>query len=49
MVSYFLVWRNFDTKHHYALYPGHPVENNFRNFEMDPIKWFLEDLPSMYN
>ena len=47
-ISYFLVWRNADTTHHYAPYPGHPSAENFIHFEQDEYSWFLEDLPDMY-
>ncbi|MBE0652845.1 MAG: beta-mannosidase [Bacteroidales bacterium] len=47
-VSWMLVWRNYNKKHHYAPYPGHPSAENFREFEADPFTWFLEDLPDFY-
>ena len=46
--SYMLVWRNFDTKHHYAPYPGHASEEEFKKFEADEFTWFLDELPEMY-
>ncbi len=46
--SYMLVWRNFDTHHHYAPYPGHPSEEEFKKFEADEFTWFLDELPDMY-
>lgn len=46
--SYMLVWRNFDTKHHYAPYPGHPSVEEFKKFEADDFTWFLDELPDMY-
>jgi mannan endo-1,4-beta-mannosidase len=47
-ISYMLVWRNANTKHHYAPYPGHFSAENFMLYEQDPFTWFLEDLPDMY-
>ncbi len=47
-LSYMLVWRNANTKHHYAPYPGHPSADNFISYEKDEFTWFLEDLPDMY-
>jgi len=47
-ISYMLVWRNANTKHHYAPYPGHQSADNFIQFEQDEFTWFLEDLPDMY-
>ncbi len=47
-ITYMLVWRNFNTKHHYAPYPGHPSAEDFKSFEADPFTWFLGDLPDMY-
>lgn len=46
--SYMLVWRNFDKKHHYAPYPGHISEEEFKKFEADEFTWFLDELPDMY-
>ena len=46
--SYILVWRNFDTKHHYAPYPGHSSVDEFLKFEADEFTWFLNELPDMY-
>lgn len=47
--SYMLVWRNFDTKHHYAPYPGHGSVDEFKKFEADEFTWFLDELPDMYH
>ncbi len=47
-ISWILVWRNYDTKHHFAPYPGHPSANNFIQFENDPYTLFESDLPKMY-
>ena len=47
-ISYMLVWRNSNTRHHYAPYPGHPSAENFILYEKDEFTWFLEDLPDMY-
>lgn len=46
--SYMLVWRNARLDHHYAPYPGHVSEEQFKIYEADPFTWFLEDLPDMY-
>ncbi len=47
-ITYMLVWRNADTSHHYAPYPGHPSAPGFREFGKDEFTWFLDDLPEMY-
>jgi mannan endo-1,4-beta-mannosidase len=47
-ITYILFWRNANTKHHYAPYPGHLSADNFIRYEQDEFTWFLEDLPDMY-
>ncbi len=46
--SYAAVWRNQDTNHHFAPYPGHPVVPDFLKFYDDPYTFFESDLPDMY-
>ncbi len=47
-IAWVLVWRNFDTKHHYAPYKGHPAEADFLIFYNDPITLFEKDIKDMY-
>lgn len=47
-ISWVLVWRNANQKHHYAPYPGHPSERNFLKFYQDEYTWFESDLPNLY-
>ncbi|MGL1885779.1 MAG: glycoside hydrolase family 26 protein [Reichenbachiella sp.] len=47
-MSYVLVWRNANTKHHYAPYPGHESEKDFKRFCEDEYIWLENDLPAMY-
>ncbi|NOX89894.1 MAG: T9SS type A sorting domain-containing protein [Calditrichaeota bacterium] len=46
--SYAAVWRNQDTNHHFAPYPGHPSVPDFLKFYDDPYTFFESDLPDMY-
>jgi mannan endo-1,4-beta-mannosidase len=47
-IAWVLVWRNFDQKHHYAPYPGHPAVPDFITFYKDPVTYFESDLNGMY-
>jgi len=47
-IAYILVWRNARTNHYYVPYPGHPSEQNFRDFANDPNILLENDLPDMY-
>jgi mannan endo-1,4-beta-mannosidase len=47
-IAYFLVWRNYSIKHHYAPYPGEKAVPDFLKFYNDPITIFEKDLPNMY-
>ncbi|MFW6369777.1 MAG: glycoside hydrolase family 26 protein [Bacteroidota bacterium] len=48
-ISYVLVWRNFNEKHHYAPYPGHPAAEDFKVFKAKEDIFFLDEIPEMYN
>lgn len=48
-LSYFMVWRNANEKHHYAPYAGHQAENDFRIFYQDPFTLFESDLTDIYS
>ncbi len=45
-VSYVLLWRNAHDKpnHHYAPYPGHPSESDFKRFASQPRRLFNADI-----
>lgn len=45
-VAYFVLWRNAHDKpeHHYAPYPGHPSEANFKEFCNDSSILLIKDL-----
>lgn len=45
---YAAVWRNANTSHHYAPYPGHASVPDFVKFYNDPYTLFEADLPPMY-
>lgn len=47
-LSYVLVWRNADDKHHYAPYPGHPSVEDFKQFSEDERILFKKDIKNMY-
>ncbi|MDN5211043.1 glycosyl hydrolase [Fulvivirgaceae bacterium BMA12] len=47
-IAYVLVWRNANTKHHYAPYPGHSSSEDFIKFHNDPFTLFEDDLPRVY-
>lgn len=48
-LSYFMVWRNANEKHHYAPYSGHLAEDDFKNFYKDPFTFFESDLTDIYS
>jgi len=48
-IAYVLVWRNANTDHFHAPYPGHFSVNDFIEFYNDPRTVFESDLPDMYN
>jgi mannan endo-1,4-beta-mannosidase len=47
-LSFFMVWRNANTKHHYAPYPGHRSVDDFLVFFKDPFTLFESDIQNMY-
>lgn len=47
-IAWALVWRNADARHHYAPYPGHASEEDFRTFTANPAISLLDDLPELY-
>lgn len=48
-MSYVLVWRNDNPKHHYAPYPGHPAVEDFKSFCADEKVLLEKDLKGMYS
>lgn len=48
-LAYVAIWRNADTSHHYAPYPGHPAEPDFVRFHADPFTVFMDRMPDLYN
>lgn len=47
-LSYVLVWRNANTKHHYAPYPGHVSERDFLDFVRTEKVLMQNELPKLY-
>jgi len=47
-LSFFMVWRNANTKHHYAPYPGHPSVDDFLVFYKDKFTLFESDIQNFY-
>jgi mannan endo-1,4-beta-mannosidase len=47
-IAWILVWRNYDQEHHFAPYPGHSSEEDFKKFFDNPATLFLRDLPDLY-
>lgn len=47
-MAFVLVWRNANTKHFYAPYPGHSSVADFLLFFNDPKTIFENDLPNVY-
>lgn len=48
-IAYQAVWRNANTTHHYAPYPGHASVPDFKDFYNDPWTIFLNDMPAIYD
>lgn len=48
-IAYAAVWRNANTTHHFAPYPGHPSVPDFLEFYNDPYTLFQQDLNDMYS
>lgn len=47
-IAWVLVWRNANTTHHYAPYPGHHSVPDFKKFEADGQVFFEKDLINPY-
>ncbi len=47
-LAYVMVWRNANTKHHYAPYPYHPSANDFVKFYNDDFTLFGRDIKNVY-
>ncbi len=47
-IAYVLVWRNDNSKHHFAPYPQHSCSPDFIHFYNHPATLFEGDLPDMY-
>lgn len=47
-IAWMLVWRNRFDDSAMAAYPGHPSENDFKNFEQDPMTLFEDDIRNTY-
>lgn len=47
-LAYVCVWRNANTKHHYAPYPGHASAEDFKRFYDDRLTLFERDIRNMY-
>lgn len=47
-IAYVLVWRNANSKHHYAPYKGHPAEADFIRFYKDEKTFFESDIKNIY-
>jgi len=47
-IAWALVWRNANTNHYFAPYPGEPSTANFIEFYNKPDTYFENDLPEMY-
>jgi mannan endo-1,4-beta-mannosidase len=48
-LAYIMLWRNANSKHHYAPYKGHSSAPDFINFYNDPHTLFESDLPKIYH
>lgn len=48
-IVYAAVWRNANTSHHFAPYPGDPSVPDFIKFYNDSYTLFSADLPAMYS
>jgi mannan endo-1,4-beta-mannosidase len=47
-IVWVLVWRNANTKHHYAPYSGHTSAEDFKTFKQKEYVLFEDELPKMY-
>lgn len=47
-ITWVLVWRNANKKHHYAPYLGHPSAEDFKKFKSSEYVLFEDELPKMY-
>ena len=47
-IAYLSVWRNANTEHFHAPYPGHKSVDDFIKFYSHPITIFESELPDMY-
>ena len=47
-IAWVLVWRNANTTHHYAPYPGHLSVPDFKKFDADSITLFEKDMRNPY-
>lgn len=47
-ISWVMVWRNEDERHHYAPYPGHPSVPDFLKFARNSRIQLLDQLPDIY-
>jgi mannan endo-1,4-beta-mannosidase len=47
-IAWILVWRNANTKHHYASYKGHESVADFQKFRDNSEIFFLNDLNKAY-
>lgn len=47
-LAYVMVWRNNDTNHHFAPYPGHPSVENFVEFYHKEKMLFATHMPNIY-
>jgi len=47
-IAYVMVWRNANTKHHYAPYSNHSSAEDFKTFYTDPYTLFESDLKGIY-
>jgi mannan endo-1,4-beta-mannosidase len=47
-LAYVMLWRNANSKHHYAPYPGHASVPDFLKFFNDSCTLFERDLPKLY-
>lgn len=48
-LSYIMVWRNANPRHHYVPYAGHPAEADFRQFCQDALILLEDDISHVYS
>lgn len=48
-ISYFMLWRNADSSHHYAPALNHPSRNDFIDFSKAPSIIFQNEIINIYN